>query len=62
MSEWPPRFRMAEMTPTEAAKFLRNLCEATVKGSGDWDNMQEIFAQFLTDAYKGGKAAAEGER
>jgi hypothetical protein len=58
MSDWPPRFKMAEMTPAEAAKFLRNLCEQTVKGSRDWDNMQEIFTQFLTDAYKGGQQSA----
>ena len=56
---WPPRITMAEMTPADAAKFLRGLCELTAAQSRDWDSMQEIFEQILTDAYNGGKAAAE---
>jgi hypothetical protein len=52
---------MAEMTPATAAKFLRDLCEQTVRGSKDWDNMQAIFEQFITDAYTAGASQAEGE-
>lgn len=42
------------MTPSEAAKFLRNLCELTACNTQNWDNMQAVFEQFITDAYKGG--------
>jgi hypothetical protein len=56
-ADWPPRFKMVDMTPAEAAKFLRDLCELTARQSRDWDNMQTMFAQFLTDAYKGGNRA-----
>lgn len=46
------RFHMKEMTPEEAAKFLRDLCELTAKNSENWDNMQMIFLQFIMDAMK----------
>jgi hypothetical protein len=51
------RFTMVDMTPEEAGKFLRNMCELTASQSRDWDNMQTMITQFLTDAYKGGKSA-----
>lgn len=60
-AEWPPRFKMADMTPAQAAKMLRDLCELTVKGSRDWDNMQEIFESVITSAYKGGQIAGPGK-
>jgi hypothetical protein len=61
----PLRFHMAEMTPADAAQFLRNACQTTAENSRDWDNLQAILEQFVTDAYKGGlaagRAAAEAE-
>ena len=49
---------MAEMTPEQAGKMLRQLAERTFVNSKNWDNYEAICVQFITDAYKGGKAAA----
>lgn len=58
--DWPPRLHMATLTPAEHAKFLRGLIELTAKNSRDWDNIEQILAQYLTDAYKGGVADERG--
>ena len=56
MSERPIKFTMADHTPASAALLLRRYAEATADNSRDWDNLQSIFEQFLTDAYNGGRA------
>lgn len=58
MSDWPPRFQMAEMTPDEAGKFLRQTAETTAMNSQNWDNFEAIAAGFIGDAYKAGRMAA----
>ena len=52
------KFTVAEMTPAEAASFLRKLTELTADGSRDWGNLEKIFEDFISSAYKAGKIAA----
>ena len=52
----PVRFKMTEMTPDEAGRFLRQLGE-TCAVTDKWDAFQEIATQFIGDAYKAGQDA-----
>lgn len=49
-------FQMVEMTPENAAKFLRQAAETTARSSQDWDNFEAITKGFISDAYKAGES------
>jgi hypothetical protein len=56
------KLKFAPMTPEEAGHKLRQLAELTALNSRNWENMEQIFTQFITDAYKGGQETSRTQR
>lgn len=57
-----PRFKMADMTPAEAARFIRQIAETTAAASQNWDNFQSICESMIVSAMEAGRKYGRDEK
>ncbi len=57
-----PRFQMKEMTPKEAAHFLRQVAETTAHASMNWDNFETIAEGMINSAMDAARKFGNNEK
>ena len=55
----PVRFRMADMSPKEAASFLRNMAETADRSHFDWNKFEEALEIIILSAMEAGRKFGE---
>lgn len=56
------RLQVKEMTPAEAARFIRQIAETTAHASQNWDNFEQIVLGMINNAMDAARHFGQQEK